>query len=210
MTLSNDSISGNSAPGYGGDIDNAGGATLIAGNTSAFTGSTNVNDNGTLDLDGHGNSIGALGGNGSVIDSGAAATLTVTGGGSFSGNITGANTALTVAGTSQTLALSGNDTYGGQTTINSGDTLQAGSTTALSSSSNVSNAGTLSLGGFSNSVGALSGGGTVTSNPAPYQINIADTYAPVSTMFRAARMSPLPSTTRWVTRRIQARRRITG
>ena len=56
-----------------------------------------MTDNGTLDLYGNSLSIGALNGSGTVMDSGNSATSTVTGGGTFSGNITGANTALTVA-----------------------------------------------------------------------------------------------------------------
>ena len=62
------------------------------------------------------------------------ATLTVTGGGNFSGNLqesgdqqNGGNfLALTVGGTGTTLVLSGNNTYSGLTTIDSGDTLDAG------------------------------------------------------------------------------------
>ncbi len=96
----------------------------------------------------------------------APATLTVTGGGSFSGNITGATTALTIAGTTQTLTLSGNNTYGGLTTIDNGDTLQAGSATALTSSTNVTDNGTLDLNGNSLGIGALSGGGSATDSAA--------------------------------------------
>lgn len=171
LTLSSATFTGNSAAGYGGDIDNAAGAKLIAGNTTAFTSTTNVDDNGILDLNGFSNSVGGLNGSGSVIDSGAAATLTVNAGGFFTGNITGANTGLAVAGSSQTFTLAGANTYGGTTTINSSDILQAGSTTALSASSNVSNAGTMNLGGYSVSIGALTGAGTVTNNLATYQID---------------------------------------
>ena len=89
------------------------------------------------------------------------ATLTVTGGGTFSGNISGANTALTVGGATQTLMLSGSNTFGGTTTVNSTDTLKAGSANTLSSSSSVSDSGTLDLNGFSNTINGLSGGGTV-------------------------------------------------
>ena len=103
----------------------------------------------------------------------AAATLTVTGGGFYTGNIQdGSGTvALTVAGAGQTLTLSGNDTFSGATTINNGDTLKAGSTTALSAASNVSDSGTLNMGGFSGSIGALTGGGAVTNNLVTYQID---------------------------------------
>ena len=101
-----------------------------------------------------------------MTDSGASATLTVTGGGNFAGNITGANTALTVAdgGATQTLVLAGNDIYGGLTTINSGDTLVAGSGTALTGDTSVTDNGTLDLDGQSITIGALNGSGTVTNS----------------------------------------------
>ena len=85
----------------------------------------------------------------------------MTGGGSFSGNITGANTSLTVDGGSQTVTLSGNNSYGGMTTINAGDTLRAGSTTALTNTTSVIDNGTLDLNGMSISIGALNGSGSV-------------------------------------------------
>ena len=169
LTLSSVAFSGNT----GGDVGNASGATLIAGDAYAFASTTNLNNNGTLDLNGNSNSIGTLNGaaTGSIIDSGAAATLTVTGGGTFGGNITGANTALTVDGATQTLTLLGNDTYSGPTTITTGNTLLAASTTALSATSDVSDSGTLSLGGYSNSIGALTGSGTVNNSLHNYQID---------------------------------------
>src|SRR5262249_5100467 len=126
---------------------------------------SNVTLNGTLNLNGNNVGISLFSGDvstGTVKNSGALATLTVTGGGTFGGNITGSNTALTVDGGNQTLVLSGSDSYGGLTTINSGDTLLAASSTALSSTSDISDNGTLDLGGFSYSIGALSGSGTVT------------------------------------------------
>ena len=157
-------LSGNDT--YSGPTTINGGDTLKAGSTTALTGATSVTDNGTLDLNGNNLTIGALNGSGAIIDSGAAATLTVTGGGSFSGNITGANTALTVGGTTQTLTLSGDNTYGGLTTINSGDTLKAGSTTAFSSNSSVNVNGTLDLAGFNEIISGLTGSGIVTNSSA--------------------------------------------
>ena len=108
------------------------------------------------------------------------ATLTVTGGGVFSGTITGASTALTVDGGSQTLTLSGNNTYGGTTTINSSDTLKVASTTALTSASSVTDNGILDLNGNSISIGALSGSGTVTnssSTPATLTVTGGGTFS---------------------------------
>ncbi len=101
-----------------------------------------------------------------MIDSGAAATLTVSGGGTFGGNISGANTALTKAG-SNTLTLSGASTYSGATTINAG-TLQAGAANTFSSNSDVTLANTtgptLDLNSFNESIGSLAGGGTTGGN----------------------------------------------
>jgi hypothetical protein len=99
------------------DTFQAGAALDVAGALSLTAG--------TLDLNGNGiNVTGGLSGNGRVINSGPLATLAVSGGGSLGGTITGASTALTVGGVSQTLTLSGNNTYGGLTTITGSDTLQ--------------------------------------------------------------------------------------
>ena len=61
--------------------------------------------------------------------------------------------------------LSGSSTYSGLTTITTG-TLQAGAGNALSANSDVADNATLDIKGFSQSVGALTGSGTVTSSAA--------------------------------------------
>ena len=68
---------------------------------------------------------------------------------------------LTKAGTG-TMILSGNDSYSGATTVSAG-TLQAGSATAFGSNAvfTVAAAGTLTLNGFSDTLGSLSGAGMV-------------------------------------------------
>jgi autotransporter-associated beta strand protein len=120
----------------------------------------------TFDLNGNSDTISSLNGNGIVTNTGSAAALTVDSGGNFNGSITGSNTGLTVAGTAQTLTLSGTDSYGGVTNINSSDTLSAGSGSALSPPSSVNDSGILDLGGFSNSIASLSGAGVVTNTAA--------------------------------------------
>jgi autotransporter-associated beta strand protein len=64
--------------------------------------------------------------------------------------------------TTGTLTLTGNNSYNGATTVDSGAKLIAGSAAAFSASSDFTVNGTLDLGGFSNSVGSLSGSGIVT------------------------------------------------
>ena len=64
LTLSSDAISGNA----GGDIYNVSGATLNAGDANAFTSATNITNNGTMNLAGYSQSIGALAGNGSITN----------------------------------------------------------------------------------------------------------------------------------------------
>jgi autotransporter-associated beta strand protein len=80
------------------------------------------------------------------------------------GGITGAisgSGGLTKAGPG-TLTLGGASTYSGPTTVAAG-TLRLGAANALPSGSDVTDGGTLDLHGFSDSIGALSGSGTVTS-----------------------------------------------
>jgi fibronectin-binding autotransporter adhesin len=71
--------------------------------------------------------VASITGSGIITDSGSAATLTVTGGGNFSGDITG-TASLSTTG-SGTLTLGGDDTYTGGTTITSGTLLVTGNLT---------------------------------------------------------------------------------
>ena len=79
----------------------------------------------------------------------------------YAGNITNAGVGLTKLG-SGTLVLSGANSYTGNTSVAAG-TLAAGATNAFSSTSTVvfgtTSTGTLSLNGYDNAVGSLSGGG---------------------------------------------------
>ena len=174
LTIAGGTVTLTGNNGYSGSTTIDIGDTLEAGISNAFSHNSSINDAGTLDLGGFSNFIGALNGSGAAIDSGAAATLTVLDGGSFNGNITGTNTALTVSGSNQMLTLAGNNTYSGLTTIGNGDTLQAGSNTAFSANSSISDdiqmmnqqPGTLDLNGHSNTIGALTGDGIVTNSAA--------------------------------------------
>src|SRR3990167_432415 len=148
------------------------GATLQAGNTSAFSPNSSMNVNGTLALNGFSNTISALEGaaTGSVTLS-SGETLTLTSGGLFFyGQITGGNGSggLTLAENSGTsvLAASGSapNNYAGTTLINSGAILQANDTGALSSNSLMNVVGTLYLNLASNTVNSLFGNGSVSIN----------------------------------------------
>jgi len=77
----------------------------------------------------------------------------------FSGAISG--TGSVGQNSAGTLRLTGNNTYGGATNVASG-TLQAGSATAFSANSAFLVTSVLDLNGFSNTIGSLSGNGTVT------------------------------------------------
>ena len=142
--------------------------TLQAGSLSALSANSDFTvTGGTLNLNGFSNAVGSLAGNGTVTNTGAAATLSAGGDNAttiFSGTLqNGAGAlALTKTGTG-TLTLSGTNTYTGPTTVNAG-TLQAGSSGGLSASSDFTVNSTLDLNGFSNAIGSLAGSGIVTNN----------------------------------------------
>jgi fibronectin-binding autotransporter adhesin len=112
------------------------------------------------------------GSGGSIVLNGGSLTIKLPNGVSsvqdvFNGNISGTGS-FGINGTGITQRLSGNNTYSGTTTITVG-TLIAGSTTALSPASAFTVNGTLDLGGFSNTIGALNGTGIVTNSANPQQ-----------------------------------------
>ncbi len=157
------------------------GDTLQAGSITAFSATSDVADYGTLDLGGYSNSIHALNGNGLVTSSTADATLTVTGGGIFSGTIEDDGAvALTVGGASETLSLTGTNTYTGQTTVNATNTLLVDG----SETSAVSVAGT--LGGTGGAGAVTVAGGTV--NPGD-PVNATGTLSAASADFSAGNLT---------------------
>jgi autotransporter-associated beta strand protein len=125
----------------------------------------------TLDLNGLSPSIDGLNGNGTITNKGAGASILSVGsngdGGTFSGIIQDGTTKtvglIKLGAGSETL--SGANTYSGATTI-TGGTLQAGAANALSKNSDVADNATLDLKGASQTIGALSGTGSVTSSTA--------------------------------------------
>ena len=150
---------------------------LLAGSTTAFAAQSAFTVTGTLDLNGNSNSIGSLAGAGIVQDTGAAATLTITGNNgaavNFSGQLIDGGVLSLVKNGAGTQILSGSNvnTYTGSTTVNGG-ILQAGAVNAFSptSATLVNTGGTLDLAGFANTILSLSDsgapGGTVTNTGA--------------------------------------------
>ena len=129
------------------------GAALGCTGTSAdFTGGTLLVSGTNLDFD---TSVTLGSGGGTVDTNGNNATIS---------SVVSGSGGVTKTG-SGTLTLSGTNTYTGATVVSSG-VLQAGSTSAFGSNSaaSVSSGATLDLAGFSNTLGSLSGAGTVTSS----------------------------------------------
>ena len=160
-TISNGTLEANvpaALPGYGtsGKLSVASGATVAVavGGTGQWS-ATNIN---------------TLLGNTSAFASGSILGFDTTGGNFSYSTVIGAG-ALSTIGVSKlgsnTLTLTGTNTYAGGTTINGG-TLQLGNVSALGSGSVTLSAGTLDLDGYSPSLGALSGsaGSTVTTSVA--------------------------------------------
>ncbi len=160
LTLGND----NSDSSFGGTLSGplqlikSGTGTLVLTGSNTYTGGTTISA-GTLQL-GDGQGTGSI--TGDVIDNGILAfnrnnDLT------FAGAISGTGGVLQ-NGTG-TATLTGANTYSGGTTINVG-TLAAGSETAFSPNSAFIVNSLLDLNGFNNTIGSLSGTGTVLNNGA--------------------------------------------
>ena len=150
---------------------------LVAGSTTAFATQSAFTVTGTMDLNGNSNTIGSLAGAGIVQDTGAAATLTITGNNgaavNFSGQLIDGGVLSLVKNGAGTQILSGSNvnTYTGSSTVNGG-ILQAGAVNAFSptSATLVNTGGTLDLAGFANTILSLSDsgapGGTLTNTGA--------------------------------------------
>jgi autotransporter-associated beta strand protein len=163
LTVGNDGTSTT----FGGVLENGtsvlqlakiGAGTLTLTGTNTYTGGTTISA-GTLQI-GNGGTIGSIVGD--VTDNAVLAfdrSDSVTFGGAISGTGDVVN-----LGTG-TLTLTGTNTYSGGTTISAG-TLQAGSAASFSPNSAFTVNSILDLNGFNNTIGSLSGNGTVLNNGA--------------------------------------------
>lgn len=135
-----------------GNLTKTGASTLTLSGTNTYTGTTTVTG-GSLSVSTDGNL-----GTGNVALNGGG--LTVTGATTIDNDITGTGS-LTKSGTG-TVTLSGTNTYSGGTTVNGG-TLQVSGGNALADAGTVtvSSGGTLDLNGTSETIGSLSGSGTL-------------------------------------------------
>jgi len=170
---------------YSGNTNISNGATLTFGALGSLSSAapfTNVSTNATgiFDLAGTGQDVGTLTGSGTVRSTGGAGAVIIQNTCTFDGVIqdgTG-TTSLSVAG--GTFTLSGANTYSGSTTIGNGSTLTFSGTGSLHGAAtftdvNTTTSGTLDVAGTSQSVGRLSGSGTVKSTGGGGAVTIEST-----------------------------------
>jgi len=135
------------------------GAVLTIDAGGAISTSANLTVNGTYNENNSIRTINTLNGSGTATLNGA--TLTVSGGGSFSGKIADGTAPSSIVAAGGTLSLSGSNTYSGGTTV-SGGTLRTASNSALGTGPVlVSSPGILDLDGNAPTIGNLSGSGTI-------------------------------------------------
>ncbi len=148
----------------GGTTISAGTLQLGINNALASTGPVAIAAGGTLDMTPAASTVQAIGplsGTGPINLGVTQLTINSTASSSYGGSMNGTGS-LVVAGP-QTLTLTGSNTFSGGTTV-TGGTLAIGTTNALLPTGNlaVNSPGTLNLAGFSQTVGVLSGNGSIT------------------------------------------------
>ncbi|OAI45750.1 hypothetical protein AYO44_12490, partial [Planctomycetaceae bacterium SCGC AG-212-F19] len=164
--------------------------TIMGGTAATLAASINVTGtlavtaaSDSLDVAGFAVSTGLVSGSGTITDTGAAATFTVsnTATDTFNGAFTGANLSLTANG-SKTLTLNKASSYGGATSIgSSATTIVEGILNALPTGTSLDDAGTLDLNGFNQQLAAITGLGTVTNTHAASSSTLTVTVASATT-----------------------------
>ncbi len=152
------------ANGYSG-VTTIDGGTALAGGSNTFSAHSTVSvaANATLDLGSFAQTIDAVALNGGTLTNGSLRGAVVATGGKVNA-LSGAASVTTGSGTT---TFTGTNTYGGMTTVAAGRAL-GGSTNAFSAASTmtIAAAGTLDLGGFSQTTSAVTGEGVVTNGAA--------------------------------------------
>jgi len=147
----------------GGTTVNAGTLQTNAANTLPATGNLTITAPGTVDLNGNNQTIGALSGSGNITMGAAQLTTTTGQNTTYSGVMSGTGS-LAVGGPG-TLTLTTPSTFSGGVVI-SGGTLQAGVANVFVTAGNenitVNGSGVFDLNNFAQTIGTLSGSGTVT------------------------------------------------
>ncbi|GAB1488057.1 hypothetical protein MASR2M8_05000 [Opitutaceae bacterium] len=159
------SISGSGFAGTSGVIQNVSGSNTLAGGITMTGASRIASDSGTLTL------------SGGITGSGQALTVAGAGNTTISGAISSGVSGLTKDGAG-TLLLSGVNGYTGTTQVNAG-TLAFGATNSIGTSNLVATAtgAVVDLNGFNQSIGSISGTGTIDFSGAELTLNGNSTFA---------------------------------
>jgi rhamnogalacturonan endolyase len=137
------------------------GAALTVDSGAVISGQANLTDNGTANFKNATQSLATLNGSGALTVNPTA--LTITGGGTFSGAITGSGT-LTVGSGTLEIASPGSIANTG-VSVSSGATLNVDSGATTSSATNLTDNGTTNLANSTDGIAALNGSGTLNLNP---------------------------------------------
>jgi autotransporter-associated beta strand protein len=144
---------------YSGTTNVSSGATLMINSGGALSLSTSLVDSGTINFNNSAQSVASLNGSGNLNLNGT--SLTISGGGNFSGVI-GSTGSLTVIG--NTLTVSAAQAYSGTTNVSNGATLTLSSTGSLPSSAQLNNSGTVNFNNASQSITSFNGNGQINLN----------------------------------------------
>ncbi len=149
------------------------GAALTVDSGALIPAQANLADSGTANFKNTSQTIATLNGSGALTLNPTA--MTITGGGTFSGAISGSGP-LTVSGGTLEIASPGSIGNTG-VSVSSGATLNVDSGATISSATNLTDNGTTNLAGSTESIAALNGSGTLNLNPTTLTINNGGTFS---------------------------------